>query len=584
MAPPPGTRPALRKARTLQNAFGELKAQAQMQMSEMDALPRFQRTKATSFHGTVPMQRDSIFRPDYSPSPKRASLDAWNAPLSPRDLSPSKVAPQSPRKSVPEKMPANVIRMNSKGQLCVGTSKSSKRSTRTISTTDPESPKPEARKSFGGTKRIDRESWRTIAEQASRNLGGHYTRIDADLGEITFDQERDDHDAMLADTLHRRRPSDQPHPLLTSPRAPMKIAFTDRAAKKREGRGVKAVLAKDPHVPTEWKTNADCGCDVCHPEVAPNAGSPSHLASKSRLCRCVRDSPPTRMFWESDVSPTYDSDLFATTSRYATTSGPVPKRSEVGFRRTMGRKVTQDRSPSPSDRLGCPDSHRMGSSGVHHFRSRSADSRDFSGAAGAYNQDYKPEIGLSGYKARQQFQASNTDPGPHRSGVALILSPRHSDPPAPTKILVDRRGDGTYKMGYSKESEQYSVCGNQEVFRFSDPANFVGRPAGPVKLDNHAGMSVKELRERPASPGSPRRDAGMSNASRLVSKVINQDANEKNELAQTLARQKCDSNFISVCNYTVGEVQERKQRAAEARLAHGPSCSDAVKNQLSWQE
>jgi len=408
--------------------------------------------------------------------------------------------------------------------------------------------------------------------------GAHYQPCGEELLDVLDVPDRRDHDEMLSDNLHKRRPSDMPHPGLSSPKLPMRAAFTDRAAKLREGRGMRKTLMHEPHAKTDWFTHGECFCDVCSPNEAKGAGCASHEVHSNKLNRSHKDSHPARPEWEAEpVARTFNSELMTNSMIHAKTHSPPPPREEEDFARSMGRKI----GGIPRPRAVSPP----GSTGVLMHRSMSADCLQ---AAGCYNKDYQPYIMSCKFKARQLFQSSCKDLQPHRHGVAMAISPRADDPPAPTKIVFDKRGDGMFKHGLSPEVEGHIKYHNMPVFRFSESEVVYGRNSPSPDYESHCGLTTKGFEERfhrqqPSSPKfSPR--ALLHHNSSLVSNVINHDLTADLFAAEAADRSINDPAFKSLCEYTSDTHREVSTLRQEVKRYCGRSSSVGVASQLAWDD
>eukprot|EP00932_Pfiesteria_piscicida_P016970 SRR837773.3874.p2 GENE.SRR837773.3874~~SRR837773.3874.p2 ORF type:complete len:415 (-),score=125.69 SRR837773.3874:121-1365(-) len=410
-----------------------------------------------------------------------------------------------------------------------------------------------------------------------------------ELGDHALDSERLDHDHLLVDRhLHRRRPSDAPHPRLNEPRNPMKAAFTDRAGRLREGKHMKSTMGKDGHAPTEWADHGDCHCAVCKPNESKPAGSPSHLTTFNRHTRTAKDAPPMQPFWEKAVADTLNSDLTTTCMTHATGTDPLPEWEERAFQKNLGRKVSspmRSRSPGSPLGLGVLEDHEFGTSGVHPHRGGSPGVEQV--AAGNFNQSFKPDVGLSTNKGRQGWQGSPM--AGSRSGVALVLSPRDDDPPPPTKIVHDKKGEGMFRSKFSESAEKSLAYHNQEVFRFADPASPKGRPLnGTPDFANSAGLSLREYddictRAHPASP-KVRSRRPLNNSSATLTQVLDHDGAQRAADRETADRHRGDAAFIHACEYTRASKLDQTQLAWEVRDAVGTQSSHQVASHLIWPE
>lgn len=394
-------------------------------------------------------------------------------------------------------------------------------------------------------------------------LGAHYNRMTSTLQDLPpnpVDPDCEEYDAMLADTLHKRRPSDAPHPLLSSPRCPTRAAFTDRAARLREGRGAKAVLVKDGHERTDWaKHSGSCVCDVCHPFEKHQAGSASHDVSYNKVVPCAKDSPPTRF---DEVAKTYDSTSLSRTMSLPVGTGSLcsSNTDQLFFSQTLGRKK-RDLTPR---------------SWVN----------DDSQAAGRFNQDFRPEIMACSAKGRQVFQGTGKDLLTPRSGVVMALSPRGDDPPAPTSICSHPRADGAFKAGLSAEAAAYHIHINQKVFRYDASITTPrGRIPGPGYYDDQgAGLTSQEFqvryeRQQPDSPKQTPRALVYRKSDSMLG-VMDHQTSARLFAKETETRQRTDVPYINLCRQTSQHLTAQRALSKEVKEVCGTRVS--VMPHLAW--
>eukprot|EP00405_Crypthecodinium_cohnii_P014819 CAMPEP_0206465358 /NCGR_PEP_ID=MMETSP0324_2-20121206/27781_1 /ASSEMBLY_ACC=CAM_ASM_000836 /TAXON_ID=2866 /ORGANISM="Crypthecodinium cohnii, Strain Seligo" /LENGTH=564 /DNA_ID=CAMNT_0053938199 /DNA_START=50 /DNA_END=1744 /DNA_ORIENTATION=+ len=536
----------------------------------------------TFFDGTHAQQRSLSFAAARSPSP----TSKFGRPsVAPAAAAATAIAAGSPDK----KERKSRVGVNEKGELVASAVPNSLQSTPSQIFGDSLSPvegkdSPDATKN--GRKYPDYDEQQRAIRRADKKLGAHYYPTSPEMLNKVPESTRDTHDAVLADKLHKRRPSDASHANAHDPPVAMRHAFTDRALRLREGRGMKATLMKDDWFNTEWSESAPCLCDTCQPFESKPTGSPSHLTTHNRHMRVNKDAPPSPPPWEKAVADHFNSDWARTTMAHNMPQGNVPDFEEGQFGQTMGRKINtkpRARSPGSPHGLGILEPHSFGSSGVHKHRSMSAEA--VPRPAGMYNQDYKPELMMGNTRHKAIFQAGNTG-YPPRSGTALILSPRDDDPPAPTRIMKDKRGEGIFKAYCTEQSEKRILYHNQEVFRFAEPTSPKGRPAGPVALDTHAGMTTKEMsevnfRQQPSSPKVVPRSPLLNN-SRVISTLMNHEHGARLFADEVADRHTFDKAFQSVCQYTQDSKLETYSIAAELKDTIGRGQSTNVATHLVW--
>eukprot|EP00443_Scrippsiella_acuminata_P037553 CAMPEP_0115267754 /NCGR_PEP_ID=MMETSP0270-20121206/52159_1 /TAXON_ID=71861 /ORGANISM="Scrippsiella trochoidea, Strain CCMP3099" /LENGTH=638 /DNA_ID=CAMNT_0002683917 /DNA_START=27 /DNA_END=1943 /DNA_ORIENTATION=+ len=426
---------------------------------------------------------------------------------------------------------------------------------------------------FDTGRRMDSFKWNKWSRMVDKHtVGAHYEYVVGDLAaqHSVPDLEQMDHDALLADGIHRRRPSEMPHPRASSPRNPMRTAFTDRSGRMREGRGAKTSLMPQEAVSTEWAQHGDCSCDVCKPFEMKPAGNASHQVHYNKVPRCNKDSPPTQPHWENEHAHTFNSEKVCTTMEHITVNSPSPPAdAEKAFSMNMGRKVKSPRPQSP------------GGGRMLEYISMN---EDRTLPAGMYNQDSPVEIMLQTSKGRQPWQGRNGQ-SPSRSGVAMVLTPEGSDPPPPERILATRRGDGEFKMGTSKQAEGITNYFNQDLFRYAESGMRRGRSLSPPRFHNAAGTGTGQWGRSPSpsNRSSPRAEYRgiLCNNSRTMASVMNHDEGEQYFARESDFRKQCDPTFVELCNLTLDSHGETTAFADAFKNARGHGSCSAVEH-MAW--
>mmetsp|Transcript_30091 Transcript_30091/g.65019 ORF Transcript_30091/g.65019 Transcript_30091/m.65019 type:complete len:600 (-) Transcript_30091:214-2013(-) len=406
--------------------------------------------------------------------------------------------------------------------------------------------------------------------------GAHYTRCGEELWDNLPDARKEEHDKMLADTIHKRRPSELPHPLLNEPRLAMKTAFTDRSARIRDGRGVKSTFKSDGDQTTDWGKDGKCDCDVCEPAGQVPSGNATHEVWYNKVPRCGRDSHPTPPTWRDEDFTTFDSAKMTSSLKHPLQNAAIEPQAEFTFTQSMGRRVRSSQAH--------PFASGSGRSGVLLHRSMSVDSLL---AAGCYNVDHRPEISSNRTRGRQSFEGTQTDT--IRSGVALAMSQRPGDPPAPTRITVHKRGDGVHKGGYSDEAVEHINYHNQDIFRFANSGFVRGRntPALDYEGSGYRGLSTDGFRTRferqsPASE-TPAKRPIIGNDSMIVSSVMDQETNKQLARQYSADRLKYDKAFTTMCDHTRDHLQTQRTLNAMTKSWCGLG-SEGVSGHLVWEE
>lgn len=396
----------------------------------------------------------------------------------------------------------------------------------------------------------------------SKALGGHFAPMPLDIPSDCWEMPTlaKDHDAALADSrlLHKRRPSDVLHPDVDKDLGPANAAFTDRAVRLREGRGLKTVLmSENSHPETEWKSHGDCTCPVCKPQGWHAAGQVSHNLHHNKVVPCGKDHPIQRTAWgSSPLSPTFKSEGLAKALAHDHTA--PNQEEEHTFVKSLGKKMLM--SPDSTLKRGAMQ--------------RSWSESALTVPAGSFNQDLRPECLTHRSKRRQVWQ-DGLETGRLRSGVAFVIDPMESDPPAPTGVLASRKARGTCHGKFSEDSQRLTVERNQEVFRFAEPSFPRGRSPSPqLQPGEAAGLHRDEqrrIKERvhgvPTS--SPMIRSNASNSSGSMAALLNHDTLQQSFVREKEYRLRTDPIFAEKCYTTVENAVVQKQVATTFKSTFG---------------
>mmetsp|Transcript_105719 Transcript_105719/g.284252 ORF Transcript_105719/g.284252 Transcript_105719/m.284252 type:complete len:299 (+) Transcript_105719:116-1012(+) len=277
----------------------------------------------------------------------------------------------------------------------------------------------------------------------------------------------------------------------------------------------------------------------------------------------------------------------------------------------MGQTLTHDERPALKEEdlftkfLGrkakAPDSGPMKSSGMLKHRTCIDDGRPI---AGTYDQEQYAVMPDNRSRARQAWQSGATDELV-RSAVALILTPRAEDPPAPTKIAVCRKGEGGFKVA---GTERVAMNTNQENFRFADArtprgrsqptprrtGEYAGQPTGAPMQHMHeggnplTGRGKEQSDSLPLGKRSTSREhrtfrANASNESSGMSFLMNQEVvNESFEHEKTW-RMQTEKSFADLCGHTAEMVMTSRSVADTFQASNGHKSCDSLKGQLVWE-
>lgn len=433
---------------------------------------------------------------------------------------------------------------------------------------------------FGTSERMEPTKWTRWARAVDVNkIGGHYDYIVGELGAARAmeDAEKREHDEMLAETLHKQSGEDSPSRKVGEKRLPMSAAFTDRSIRLREGVGCRDVFQSSEMPRTEWGDHGDCACPVCKPFEMTPAGQPSHLLPKNKLVRCFSDTPRTHSLAMSRSLDSANMDLCMTHDERASTAPVVD--SLAG---SMGRKIGLHAARTPGSRTMLP--HR-------------AMSEDRTPLAGNYDQDKAAIISQDRRKGRQAFQGT-TDGSQPRTGMAMVLSPRPSDPPAPTQITNARKADGTFKNGVSAEAAMHSTYFNQSFFRFeggqssrsmSTPPDFrqsAGSPsgAGLCTTWNFGGANPITMEGHTTDRGFSLSRSRIGHTSTNMARVTNHEEGERAFALEKTVRLQNDKTFADLCAYTDKMMADTSGKALTFKTTVGHHTSPKIREAFTWNE
>lgn len=225
-------------------------------------------------------------------------------------------------------------------------------------------------------------------------------------------------------------------------------------------------------------------------------------------------------------------------------------------------------------------------------------SEDRTPVAGAFDQERAAIIFEGRHKTRQGWQGSQGG-GVPRSGMALVLSPRPSDPPPPTQITSVRKADGTFKLGHSAQAEMLTTYFNQSFFRFeggrstrslSTPPDFrdsAGSPtgAGPCTTHKFGGPNPLTMEGHLGDTGrSTYRRHNLSNNSANMARLTNHEATEKMLALESTVRLQSDKTFADLCAYTDRMTEETAGKALHFKSSYGHKTSPKIREAFEWNE
>mmetsp|Transcript_79261 Transcript_79261/g.205958 ORF Transcript_79261/g.205958 Transcript_79261/m.205958 type:complete len:633 (+) Transcript_79261:55-1953(+) len=447
---------------------------------------------------------------------------------------------------------------------------------------------------FEAGERMEVTKWNRWTQNVDKKtLGAHYHYIVGDLPAAVAEPDINqmEHDTWMSDSLHKKRPEEPAHPRGRDPKPAMTTAFSDRALRMREGKGaLTALMANDP-APTEWADHGACSCLVCQPSMARPAGQPSHHVHYNKVPRCNKDHAPSSPHWEPDLSHTFNSNKIGAAVVHPE-KADVPVQEEKDFSKNLGRKVKASNPTSP------------GAGAILPHRSFSEDPRP---VAGGYDQERNNVFPLTRAKSRQRWQGSQGE-APNRSGVALILTPRVDDPPAPSRICSLRKAEGEFKHEFSSESHSFADRNNQETFRFADSTKPRGRSLPPASCDpDMAGVASGLTGSHLFNCGNPVTMEGKnqslgtlsnmrnlspkttfrrnpSNDSSRMNSVIDHELVDQAHADLFAYRMQMDEPFAALCAHTRESIGAAQQNASAIKTQRGHARSSNIRDNLCWYE
>lgn len=461
---------------------------------------------------------------------------------------------------------------------------------------------------FGSSgERLDPNKWAAANTRNKKKPGinsGHYEYIVEQLWrkrqEASDEAEREELDRQLAVIMHERGPTP-----VTSPRPPMSTAFTDRSLRKREGLGSKASLhhpeeerhrgvmhledrnRSTPHLLEDGTGGAmtpgtsECGSMMWDPNLVSPAGQPSHSVHHN-VPAIVHDTSQTA------VSP---QTARAKSAMQGKRTPGSPNYNSGHVTRSF-KEVPSSAADSQIDRLDERAlTTQMGTkvkASAGQLRSRSADPS----TAGRFRR--KMELDLEAFPHNRHRAEGHFDPTSTRNEVAMILSPRSTDPPRPKKITACKRADGENKNRISKDSEKVMVHWNQPLYRYECAAVRDLDRSNSLPSDHFVTIAPGE-----SSPGRGehyidaagdyRRQAWGAASRIIATKVETQVGRTTNHelLAENASRDRSnrlahEQHFSDLCAFT--EEAARAQSKEYRGLRERESTKQGVADALAWPE
>lgn len=412
---------------------------------------------------------------------------------------------------------------------------------------------------FGFGDRIDPKTWGALVEKYTH--GSHYAYLVGPLGrrkeqESAAKKELDEQlVAMLCN--HSDYPSAPAGRARSLTPRPMKAAFTDRSVRLREGLHGRSTLKQEGAAVSDdsWGHKGGCNCPVCKPFDLKPAGAPSHFVHSNRVHAVhqatpssASTAPAARERW----SRTHDSNgIHQAVHLNDESTYHSGNELEDQFKQALGRRA-RAQAPDRSQSEG-PDRPAGGFS-----RSSSEETR------------------------KRRFSAQGEAGG--RGGVALVLTPRATDPPISLRITSYKKADGEHKFGHSAQTEKLAVHWNQALYRYDTlaaksssrgPSRSQSEP--PERRNPVSGDGMME-----AERANRRPSRGRANNSSALAVITNQTVVAELAAGERAARMSADKCFRDLCAHTedLKSRQAQELRGITEKKYH--TLSTNMANSLRW--
>jgi len=175
----------------------------------------------------------------------------------------------------------------------------------------------------------------------------------------------------------------------------------------------------------------------------------------------------------------------------------------------------------------------------------------------------------SGGRKRQPWQTNSAQVP--RSGIAMVISPRPSDPVPSQKISTCSKSQGEYKGAISEQSKKHARYHNQMQFRFADERTCARLHCGKVQSDSAKSTPRATFRRN------------TSNCSLNVATTLNMEGNCQELENHTRSRLKDEHHFSSLCQFTLQNNAAIRNEGDVIRKERGHNTSPEFLRQLEWQ-
>lgn len=386
------------------------------------------------------------------------------------------------------------------------------------------------------------KSWSRLVDK--KTLGAHYDYVVGRLGAVRSTQveEKAQYDATLA-----KDECAQPG---------TKTAFTDRSRRLREGHDARqALMPAGARFETLEATTLE---DFLHTDEQHPAGQLSQHVCHHKRPLCGKDGAIGQAAGRSVASESFNSqNVISVLDEAATTLEGMPNVGEDKFVVSMGRKI----KPAAGERM----KHR-------------GDEGD-GPVAGDYNKNHT---------CAEWFQpvTRQAKPMSSRTGMAMVLEARDSDPPVSMHVVAQSKARSAFADGPSEEARRHAMEQNQQVLRFSStkPQKSSSVVQKPQKSTGGAGVPSGSKR-RPDVVAAPRKSnttTPRSNESSSMARALDLEAADREARTGRAQRQQQEKAFADICKFTTESRRTQLESSRSIRSNFGHMQSSGVASQLVW--
>jgi len=384
------------------------------------------------------------------------------------------------------------------------------------------------------------KSWSRLVDK--KTLGAHYDYVVGELGAVrsTQDEGKAQHDRLLA----REECAQQG-----------KSGFTDRSRRICEGQGAReALMPAGAKFETLEATSLVDFLQVDHHA----AGQISHQVSYNRRPLCGKDVAPGQAA-SGKVADNFNSQkVLSVLGDAVATLESMPSADEERFVTSMGRKAKPV--------AGAMMKHR-------------GDQQ-----AGPVAGDYDK---LRSGAELLQRSPRHVRPASARTGVAMALEARESDPSICTNAIAQSKAKAAFADGqYSEEAHRHARAQNQQMYRFASPRQ--QRSSAMVQQSEKSPRGAgapSSARRRPDLVASPRSTTPTprSNRSCSMARALDLEAAGREAVEERHQRQQQEGAFADICRFTTESRQAQLESSRSIKSALGHMQSSGVASQLVWK-